>query len=96
MVLDWILLVEVGEELLQRAILRQHNLYVRYHYCINVKLSDFFFFLSRASPTAYGSSQAKSGIELQLQVYATATATRDRAVFATYTTGQDSVRSLTH
>ena len=42
--------------------------------------NQFFFFslcLLRAAPTAYGSSQARAQLELQLLAYATATALLD-------------------
>ena len=39
--------------------------------------STFFFFLCRAAPVAYGSSQIRVKLELQLLAYTTATATQD-------------------
>ena len=38
---------------------------------------SFFFFLFRAAPAAYGSSQAEVKSELQLLTYTTAIATQD-------------------
>jgi len=42
-------------------------------------LTFFFFFLFRAAPVTYGSSQARSWMELQLPATATATATWDQS-----------------
>ena len=48
------------------------------HFCVCVSFFFFFFFGSfRAAPVAYGSSQARGQLELQLQAYTTATAMPD-------------------
>ena len=59
----------------------------------NCELSfSLFFFLFRATPTAYGSSLVRVESELHILVYATATATWDLA----HTTAQGNTGSLTH
>ena len=55
-----------------------------------------FFWLFRAVPAAYGSSQGGVKLELHLLAYAIAIAMPDRATFATYTTAHGNVVSLTH
>ena len=42
-----------------------------------MELTIFFFFLFRATPAAYGSSQARGQIRATAEVYATAKATSD-------------------
>ena len=44
---------------------------------IERKLSNLFFFLFMATPAAYGNSQIRGGLDLQLLAYTTATATQD-------------------
>ena len=52
--------------------------------------------LFRVTPTAYGISQARGLIHLQLPAYTIATATQDCAVSATYTTAHGNAGFLTH
>ena len=56
-----------------------------------------FFFLFRATPTAYGGSQARGRIGATAAAYATATATLGiQAVSVIYTTAHGNAGSLTH
>ena len=54
------------------------------------------FWIFRAMPVAYGSSQTWGQIRATAVAYTVATATQDRALFATYTIAHSIARSLTH
>ena len=57
----------------------------------------FFFWLFRAAPMAYGSSQARGGIRATAAGHtATATGCQIRAVSVIYTTAYGNTGSLTH
>ena len=69
---------------------------VQYVFCFFFFFVFFFVCIFRATPGAYGGSQARGGIGATAASYTTATATRIRAVSATYTTATAMPDPLTH
>ena len=62
---------------------------------VHEKKVNVIYLFIRATPTAYGSSQARGQVELQLPAYGTATAMWDPSL-VTYTTAHSNTGSLTH